>query len=92
MATDSANVLSKNVPDPAIDPASFPPHLTAYPFFIYFEPGAPVIPPSNFSTALTIAGTLRSHCRFEAALKWYERVFNWWDRGPIQQLEEEEAI
>ena len=44
----------------------------AYPFFAYVCPGAPVEPLSLFSVALTVAGTLRAHCHFEAALKWYE--------------------
>ncbi len=52
----------------------FPPSLSAYPFFVYFLPGAP-LEPSVYSTAMTVAGTLRTHCRYEAALKWYELYF-----------------
>ena len=37
-------------------------------------PGAP-LEPSIFSTAMTVAATLRAHCRYEAALKWYELYF-----------------
>jgi hypothetical protein len=52
-------------------PGPFPAALLAYPFFVYFTPGAP-LEPSIYSTAMTVAGTLRAHCRYEAALKWYE--------------------
>jgi hypothetical protein len=77
MPTDTAAVLSTTLDDnPIIDTTGFPSSLTAYPFFIYFDPGAPLIPPSNFSTILTVAGNLRSHCQFESALKWYEMAFN----------------
>jgi hypothetical protein len=77
MFTDSAVLLSQDPADnPTIDTSGFPPPLTAYPFFIYFEPGAPLIPPSNFSTALTVAGTLASHGRLEESLKWYELAFD----------------
>ncbi|KYC35938.1 hypothetical protein WA1_48895 [Scytonema hofmannii PCC 7110] len=50
--------------------------LAAFPFFAWFDPGAPLLPPSMFSPAIAVAGHLRSHCRFEAALKWYELVYN----------------
>lgn len=48
--------------------------LPAYPFFVYFTPGAP-LEPSIYSTVMTVTGTLRAHCRYEAALKWYELYF-----------------
>jgi hypothetical protein len=46
--------------------------LSAYPYFSYYAPGAPLEPSSWFTPAITIAGALRTHCRYEAALKWYE--------------------
>jgi hypothetical protein len=70
MVTDAATVLPQVVP-PDPPTASFPDPLSAYPYFVYFEPGAPLLP-STFSVALTVAGVLRGHCRFEAALKWYD--------------------
>jgi hypothetical protein len=73
IAPDTAVVLPEVIPTPA--PAGpFPPSLSAYPFFVYFLPGAP-LEPSVYSTAMTVAGTLRTHCRYEAALKWYELCF-----------------
>ncbi len=45
--------------------------LPAYPYCVYFMPGAPLFPTSLFSPILAIAAHLRAHCRFEAALKWY---------------------
>lgn len=74
LATDTAVVLPLVAAPPA--PPTFPGGLQAYPYFAYFESGAPVTPPSLFSPALSVAGSLRAHCRFEAALKWYELVFN----------------
>ena len=50
--------------------------LASYPFFAWSDPGAPLLPLSPFSPAVAVAGHLRAHCRFEAALKWYESVYN----------------
>jgi hypothetical protein len=50
--------------------------LAAFPFFAWFDPGHPLLPPSMFSPAVAVAGHLRAHCRFEAALKWYELFYN----------------
>jgi len=50
--------------------------LAAFPFFAWFDPGVPLLPLSMFSPAITVAGHLRAHCRFEAALKWYELHYN----------------
>ncbi|MDN5783033.1 MAG: hypothetical protein L0H23_13595, partial [Luteimonas sp.] len=73
IATDTAVVLPEVVKTlPAPEP--FPPPLPAYPFFVFFTPGAP-LEPSIYSTAMTVAATLRAHCRHEAALKWYELYF-----------------
>lgn len=58
----------------AYQPTS-PGQLPAYPYFSYVAPGAPVLPPSPFAPAVAVAATLRAHCQFEAALKWYDLVF-----------------
>ncbi|KAL3442233.1 hypothetical protein BJX65DRAFT_226796 [Aspergillus insuetus] len=55
---------------------TYPGPLTAFPFFIYFSPGAPSIPTSEDATVLFIAETLRTRCSFEEALKWCERLYN----------------
>jgi hypothetical protein len=73
IAPDTAVVLPEVIATPAAA-GPFPPSLLAYPFFVYFLPGAP-LEPSVYSTAMTVAGTLRTHCRYEAALKWYELYF-----------------
>ncbi len=73
---DMAVVLPEVIATPSA-PGPFPkamPTLPAYPFFVFFKPGAP-LEPSIYSTAMTVAGTLRAHCRYEAALKWYELYF-----------------
>jgi len=75
LAVDEAITLPQveevSIPDPALFGG-----LSAYPFFAWFDPGAPLLPPSQFSTVIAIAGHLRAHCRFEEALKWYESVYN----------------
>ena len=58
-----------------VEPPSFG-GLAAFPFFAWFDPGAPLLPPSPFSPAVAVARHLRAHWRFEAALKWYETVYN----------------
>jgi len=72
LADDTAVVL----PLIALAPSAptFTGALPVYPYFIYFEQGAPVMPPSLFAPSLAVAASLRSHCRFEAALRWYELV------------------
>lgn len=79
LATDSAIVLPRVIEPQAensenSNPADQPP------YFVYFAPGARLAPPSLFGPAVAVAGWLRTHCRFEAALKWYERVYN-----PLQE-------
>jgi Tc toxin complex TcA C-terminal TcB-binding domain len=88
LASDTAAVLPQVVaPPPALAHAG---GLDAYPFFAYFEPGAP-LEPSLFSPAIAVAGVLRTHCQYEAALKWYELYFrpleddNRWARCRDQQ-------
>ncbi|MFE6707752.1 neuraminidase-like domain-containing protein [Bacillus thuringiensis] len=72
MATDEAIPL----PTPAAIPAqNLVGGLSAFPFFAWFDPGAPLLP-SLFSPTISVAGHLRVHCQFEAALKWYELVYN----------------
>lgn len=74
LATDTAAILPLIVT--AQSNTKQPGGLLAYPYFAYFEPGARLIPPSLFSPVLAIARSLRTHCRFEATLKWYELFFN----------------
>ena len=72
---DSAVVLPQLVDDtPSALPIPAP--LSAYPFFVYFRPGAPIFPVSSFSAALAIAGLLRAQCRFEEALEWCRVAFD----------------
>lgn len=73
LALDEAFVLPQIITPPIPDSIG---GLAAFPFFAWFDPGAPLLPPSMFSPAIAVAGHLRAHCRFEAALKWYELVYN----------------
>lgn len=75
LPTDTAEVMPPVVPEGGA-PATFLSALPAFPYFLYFTPGAPLVPPTYFSQALAAATVLRAHCRFEAALKWYESVFD----------------
>ena len=68
MATDSAMVLPLVVNEPTPAPVA---GLAAFPFFLYFCPGASLYPESSFSPSVAIGDHLRAHCRFEEALKWY---------------------
>ncbi|WP_395110179.1 neuraminidase-like domain-containing protein [Actinomadura sp. SCN-SB] len=54
---------------------SFLGRLAAFPYFAYEAPGAPLTPRRPFAPAVAMAGHLRSHCRFEAALRAYETSF-----------------
>jgi hypothetical protein len=69
LAWNGALVIPQVAPPPNVTP--FAGELPSYPYFAYAEPGKPAFPLSNFAPALTVARWLRSHCRFEAALRWY---------------------
>jgi len=74
LATDSAITVPQVAPDPLL--VSSIGGLPSYPYFAYFAPGAPLVPLSMFSESVAVASTLRSHCRFEAALRWYETFYD----------------
>ena len=74
LASDAAVVLPLVAAPPALPP--FVGGLIVYPYFAHFAPGAPLLPRSMFAEATAVAGSLRAHCRFEAALKWYALVFD----------------
>ncbi len=74
LATDSAITVPQVAPDPPLTTSIG--GLHSYPFFAYFAPGAPLVPLSMFSESVAVASTLRSHCRFEAALRWYEAFYD----------------
>ncbi len=74
LPTDEAVVVPQVLKPPAVT-TSYPGGLFSYPFFAYHEPGACLFPGSWFSTSVVVAETLRTHCAFEPALKWYQRAF-----------------
>ena len=64
---------------PVLQPANLPSPplfggLAAYPFFVYFTPGAPLTPLSPFAPAVAVASRLLCHCRFDEALRWYRAL------------------
>ena len=79
-------IESENLAVPAVSPFTDPPfpfaftQLFAYPYFAYFQPGARLFPWSLYSPSVAVAHALRAHCRFEAALKWYDLVYDPFDR------------
>jgi hypothetical protein len=75
LPSDDAVVLPEVVPAPPVA-TTYPGGLTSYPFYAFHDPGAPLFPDSWFAPALTVADSLRAHCGFELALKWYARAFN----------------
>ncbi|MGA8742244.1 MAG: neuraminidase-like domain-containing protein [Terracidiphilus sp.] len=75
-ATDFQSLTIPAVPFGPLPPVP----LMAYPYFAYMEPGARLFPWYMYSPAIAVAHALRTHCRFEAALKWYETVYNPWVR------------
>jgi hypothetical protein len=79
LATDEAVVAPQVVAPAAIPANPFPGSLPVYPYFAHFAPGAPLLPASMFAETTVVATALRSHCRFEAALKWYSLL-----RDPLQ--------
>ena len=72
IATDEAIVLPEVVTSDSQPIGGLP----SFPYFAWYSPGVPLLPPSMFSPAVSVAGHLRAHCQFEAALKWYELVYN----------------
>ena len=77
LPTDETVVLPQVLKPPAPPlPHPYPGGLLSYPFFAYHEPGACLYPGSWFSTSVAVAETLRTHCAFETALRWYRRAFD----------------
>ena len=77
LPADQAIALPEVIaPPPPATPPPYPGGLLSYPFFAYNEPGARLFPAAWFAPAVIVADTLRAHCRFELALKWYKRAFD----------------
>jgi hypothetical protein len=74
LVADYAVVLPQ-VAAPAAAP-TYPGNLPSYPHFAYVAPGTHLLPLSYFSPANALARSLRMHCNFEAALKWYRLAFD----------------
>jgi Tc toxin complex TcA C-terminal TcB-binding domain len=75
LASDEAVLLPLVSDIPGVASAN-PAGLPAYPYFVYVKPGDSLFPYFLFPPALAVSRSLRTHCRFEAALKWLELVFN----------------
>ena len=66
--------------NPNVTPYKFPDSvalpLISYPYFVEFEPGAPIVPVSPFSTTLAVVRALRAQSRFADALQWCRGAFD----------------
>ncbi|MGO4186812.1 neuraminidase-like domain-containing protein [Pseudarthrobacter sp. TAF60_1] len=78
MASDQAIVVPQVTPDKVIKPKDNPGmgKISAYPYFLYFDPGAPLFPSDPFAEAVTVACTLRARCGHEAATAWYTTSYD----------------
>jgi len=77
LPTDQSIGLPQAIKPPPLPSSSpYPSGLSSYPFFAYHDPGARLFPRSWFSPVMAVAETLRTHCCFELALKWYTRAFD----------------
>jgi hypothetical protein len=52
------------------------PPLAAYPYFVFFGPGKPLVTVSLVGIAMATVDMLKSNCEFEAATQWYRSVFD----------------
>ena len=96
--TDSAVVTPQVVADNPAAPQPLEKSLTAFPYFIYFSPGASLEPMDSRSVALEMAKQLKQECKFEAALLWCRKAFdalhrdNSWMICPQDTLRKSRAI
>jgi hypothetical protein len=94
LITPTAPVLQPGLPDQTQCAG-----LAAYPFFVYFTPGEPVIPLSRFAPAVAVATALACHCRYHEALAWYEHYYDpltsnniWTGAQPGQHVARQRAV
>ena len=82
IASDSAVVLPEAItsPNPPALPLPSSLSLAAFPYFLYFELGAPLVPLHTFSTSLVVASSLRADCKYEEASDWLRFAYDPLDR------------
>ncbi|MFE0458304.1 neuraminidase-like domain-containing protein [Kitasatospora sp. NPDC058965] len=78
LASDEAVVVPTVTPPKAVKPQDYPGlgALPAYPYFVYFAPGAPLFPGDPFAETITVGCALRGRCAHEAATHWYAVTHN----------------
>lgn len=80
IATDTAIPIPEPVPSspPPALPISQPliDDLAAFPYFLYFNEGAPLVPVSTFGTSMVIASSLRTDCQYQASTHWLKLVYD----------------
>ncbi|KAJ2966617.1 hypothetical protein NQ176_g10063 [Zarea fungicola] len=79
IATDHAIPIPEPVPAPL--PTTFPipslsGKLAAFPYFLYFNDGMPLVPVGTFGASMVIASSLRTDCRYQASTRWLRLIFD----------------
>ena len=92
LPTDSAVVVPQVIPDVAPEPHPLSKILSAYPYFLYFDPGKTLEPYDSRVLASEMARHLVDDRKFEAASLWCRKAFdslnrdNSWMRCPQDTL------
>ncbi|OAR03095.1 hypothetical protein LLEC1_03148 [Akanthomyces lecanii] len=80
IATDTAIPIPEPVPSPP--PPALPilqvlvDELAAFPYFLYYNGGMPLVPVGTFGASMVIAASLRTDCRYQAATYWLKLVYD----------------
>ncbi|KAJ4154955.1 hypothetical protein LMH87_000225 [Akanthomyces muscarius] len=80
IATDTAIPIPEPVPSPP--PAALPisqiliNNLAAFPYFLYYKGGMPLVPVGTFGASMVIASSLRADCQYQASTYWLKLVYD----------------
>ncbi|KAJ6785334.1 hypothetical protein PWT90_02601 [Aphanocladium album] len=50
--------------------------LSAFPYFLYFSGGAPLVPLATYSITLAISRSLRDDCQYSSSMKWLRSCYD----------------
>lgn len=80
IAPDTAIPIPEPVPSPP--PPALPisqaliDDLAAFPYFLYYNGGMPLVPVGTFGASMVIASSLKTNCRYQAATYWLKLVYD----------------
>ena len=102
IATDTAvpvpEAVERDPPPPLPLPAALANALAAFPYFLYFHAGAPLVPTGTFGTSLLIASSLRADCHYQASTSWLRLAYdpltrdNSWAQCPDREAAREAVL